>query len=81
MSSIKTTQSIINYLFLLNRALTRLPIIRAKQEKTFSLIHFVSLYYIDQHGKLTMKDIAKWLKITPSSATSFVARLVDKGFL
>lgn len=48
------------------------------KETGFSLSHFEVLGYIAEKEKVTMKDIATWLHITPPSASTLVEVLVEK---
>ncbi len=44
----------------------------------FSLSHFEIIKYVAEKGRVSMKDIATWLHITPPSASALVDVLVKK---
>ena len=50
-----------------------------KEELTFS--QFETLWFIGFNGKKSMEAIADYLKITPPSATSMIAKMEKKGLV
>lgn len=48
------------------------------KEKGLTLPHFEILLYIAKREKVTMKEIASWLHITPPSASVLVKNLMDR---
>jgi len=74
----------INYLISLMFNTGRL-IYRQSQEKDrpdlFSFLQLEVLNYVIENKKPLMKDVANFLCITPSSATSLINRLVKAGML
>ena len=51
------------------------------KETGVSLSHLEVIGYIARKGKVTMKEIASWLHITPPSASTLVEILVEKKFV
>lgn len=47
----------------------------------FSPSHFEVLIYLSDKGPVTMKEVAKWLNITPPSVSALVDKLVAKNFI
>jgi DNA-binding MarR family transcriptional regulator len=82
MKNIKTTQkqSLDEVLIMFRHAMTASLLEEAKDSKC-SLSHFEILMYIAEKGKVTMKDIASWLHITPPSASTLIDILVSKKFV
>jgi len=62
----RTLKSKMNY----NNPLLRLP-----------LAQMHGLHYIDERGRITMKELSEHLSITPPSATALVNNLVEQKFL
>lgn len=50
-----------------------------KHELTFSQVEV--LHFIGPSGKVTMKSIAEYLKITPPSATELVRQMEERGLV
>ena len=50
-----------------------------EHELTFSQVEV--LYFIGPTGKMTMRSIANYLKITPPSATEIIAEMEKKGLV
>lgn len=50
-----------------------------KDELTFSQLE--TLWFVGFHGKRSMEAIAGFLKITPPSATSMIAKMEEKGLV
>lgn len=49
---------------------------RIQIEKKFSPLQILTLHYVKEHRNTSMKDIASFLRITPSSTTSLINELV-----
>lgn len=47
----------------------------------FSVLQLETLQYVDDHHNPTMNDIARYLSITPPSATSLITAVVRDGYL
>ncbi len=50
-----------------------------KHDLTFSQVEV--LYFIGPSGKVTMRSIAEYLKITPPSATEIISEMEKKGLI
>ncbi len=50
-----------------------------RHDLTFSQVEV--LYFISPTGRVTMKSIAEYLKITPPSATEIVSEMEEKGLI
>ncbi len=72
----KITDELVQFIFLMSRSLRKHAFDKNCREP-FSFLQFATLNYIAEEKNLTMKDIAKWLHITPPSATALVKELSD----
>ncbi len=75
-----TTRDIIHYIFLLSRYIKHTDLFKDKAN-SLSFLHFISLNYVAHKRKVTMKGMADWLKITPSSTTSLINSLAKKDLI
>jgi len=66
----------INYLISLIFSSGRLIKKRMRIKKKFSPLQILTLHYVKEHRNTSMKDIASFLSIAPSSATSLINGLV-----
>ena len=56
-------------------------LLKEAKETGLSLSHFEILAHIAEKGKMTMKEIASWLYITPPSASTLIKILVEKDLV
>ncbi len=75
MSKNRSIEQIISLVFMIRKIMHGNLSQRKKQDVSF--LQLVMLHYIKENSPL-MKELAKFLKITPSSATSFVNTLKRK---
>ena len=80
MKNTKITQQLDETLISFRHMMTTLLLKEAKGSG-LSLSHFEIIMYLAQKGKVTMKDIATWLNITPPSASVLVDVLVKKNLV
>jgi DNA-binding MarR family transcriptional regulator len=70
---------LINLFFMTNRSLHQH--MQKNVTTSFSFIQFLTIQFVRENGPVNMKDIARFLSITPASATSLVNGLVKSGVL
>jgi len=70
---------LINLFFMTNRSLHQH--MQKKVITSFSFLQFLTTQFVRENGPVNMKDIARFLSITPASATSLVNGLVETGVL
>ena len=75
----RNVSQLINLFFMTNRALHQH--MQKKVITSFSFLQFLTTQFVRENGPVSMKDIAKFLSITPASATSLVNGLVKTGVL
>lgn len=71
---------LINLFFMTNRSLHK-HLQAAKIVTTLSFLQFIALKYVLDEGTVRMKDIARFMSITPASATALVDGLVKMRVL
>jgi len=71
---------LINLFFMTNRSLHK-HLQTAKIITTLSFLQFLALKYVLEEGPVRMKDIARFMSITPASATVLVDGLVKMRVL
>ena len=71
---------LINLFFMTNRSLHK-HLQTAKIVTTLSFLQFIALKYVLEEGPVRMKDIARFMSITPASATTLVDGLVKMRVL
>ena len=52
-----------------------------KEKGSYSMLHFETLRYIEQHGKPSMRDVAGYFRVTPPAATLLIDGLVKNSYL
>jgi DNA-binding MarR family transcriptional regulator len=75
-----TTSRLINLFFMTHRSLHK-HMQESKVITSFSFLQFLTMKFVREEGQVRMKDIARFLSITPASATSLINGLVDMGSL
>lgn len=70
-----TLDRIIDQSFALHRVIRRHAHGELPGKKGLNLLHLHAMAHIAEHETVTMTQLAKCLKVSPSSATSFAARL------
>lgn len=70
---------LINLFFMTHRSLHQH--MQKKVITPFSFIQFLTTQYVRESGPVSMKDIARFLSITPASTTTLVHGLVETGVL
>lgn len=71
---------LINLFFMTHRSLHK-HMQEAKVIASFSFLQFLTMKFVQEEGKVSMKEIARFLSITPASATSLINGLVRTGVL
>jgi DNA-binding MarR family transcriptional regulator len=71
---------LINLFFMTHRSLHK-HMQEAKVITAFSFLQFITMKFVSEAGQASMKGIARFLSITPASATSLVNGLVRMGVL
>jgi DNA-binding MarR family transcriptional regulator len=71
---------LINLFFMTHRSLHK-HMQEAKVITAFSFLQFIAMKFVSEGGQASMKDLARFLSITPASATSLVNGLVRMGVL
>jgi len=71
---------LINLFFMTHRSLHK-HMQEAKVITAFSFLQFITMKFVSEEGQASMKDIARFLSITPASATSLANGLVRMGVL
>jgi len=71
---------LINLFFMTNRSLHK-HMQDKKVISSFSFLQFITIKFIREEEPVSMKDIARFISITPASATSLVHGLVQTGAL
>ena len=79
MSPSKSISHLINLFFMTNRSLHQH--MQKNVITSFSFLQFLTTQFVRENGPVNMKDIARFLSITPASATSLVNGLVKSGVL
>lgn len=79
MSPSNSVSHLINLFFMTNRSLHQH--MQKNVTTSFSFIQFLTTQFVRESGPVNMKDIARFLSITPASATSLVNGLVKSGVL
>jgi DNA-binding MarR family transcriptional regulator len=71
---------LINLFFMTHRSLHK-HMQEAKVITAFSFLQFIAMKFVSEGGQASMKDLARFLSITPASATSLANGLVRMGVL
>ena len=71
---------LINLFFMTHRSLHK-HMQEAKVITAFSFLQFITMKFVSDGGQASMKDLARFLSITPASATSLANGLVRMGVL
>lgn len=70
---------LINLFFMTNRSLHQH--MHKRVITSFSFLQFLTIQFVRENGPVSMKDIARFLSITPASTTTLVHGLVETGVL
>lgn len=74
------SSKLISLLFIIGRRM-RNEVDQKQKKEPYSMLHFETLHYVEEHGQPSMRDIAGYFRVTPPAATILIDGLVKNRYL